>query len=87
MSENSPSSEVLFQLFQGGDKEAYALLFQEFHKGLVFIIALRLPDHPHPEEIARDSFFKAWKKRKSCANLAAFSIFLDKITERACDGR
>jgi DNA-directed RNA polymerase specialized sigma24 family protein len=85
MSANSPSSDDLFRLFQEGDKDAFDLLFQKFHPGLVLVIALRRPNDVHTEKIAADSFFEAWKKRKKCENLASFSILLDKAAKKACD--
>jgi len=79
--------EDLFRRFKGGDKEAFDLLYKEFFPGLVLVTALRLPENVHPEKIAEDSYFKAWKKRKKCADLAAFSLLLDRAAKKACSGR
>ncbi len=73
----------LIDLVLGGDNSAFAGLVSR-HKNMVFSIALKiLQNREDAEEVARDSFMKAFKSLCSFEKKSKFSTWLYRIVYNA----
>ena len=67
-----------------GDQSSYAILVER-HKDMIYTIALRmLKNHEEAEEIAQDTFLKAYKSLKNFKFKSKFSTWLYKIVYNLC---
>jgi RNA polymerase sigma-70 factor (ECF subfamily) len=67
-----------------GDKSSYAILLER-HKNMVFTIANRmLKNREEAEEVAQDTFLKAYRSLKKFKKQSKFSTWLYKIVYNQC---
>jgi len=79
--------EQLFLAFKEGDESAFGQLLR-FYEPLIRRLANRLrPDDLLTKDIVSESFFKAWKRRKTYESLDHFVNSVHKMTENACTSR
>lgn len=74
----------LIQKIVGGNSQAYGELV-EHYKDLVFTLALRMMKHrEEAEEVAQDTFIKAYKSLRSFKGDSKFSTWMYRITYNTC---
>lgn len=80
---NNDDDNRLIDLVLGGDTSAFAGLVHR-HKNMVFSIALKiLHNREDAEEVAQDSFMKAFKSLRSFEKKSKFSTWLYRIVYNA----
>ena len=76
--------QELIQQIVNGDTQAYAK-FVDHYKGLVFTLALRMMKHrEEAEEVAQDTFVKAYKSLDGFKGDSKFSTWMYRITYNTC---
>lgn len=73
-----------FEAFKNGDESAFSQLFHSYYRVIAFYAYQRLNDMPLAEDIASDTFVKAWNQRTELGNMEHFLGFLHKTTRNAC---
>jgi len=77
-----PDETALVELARGGDEEAYATLVRT-HQNTVYGLALRVLRSPaDAEDVAQESFVRAWLGLPAFRGDASFSTWLGSITVR-----
>lgn len=65
----------------GGDKAAFAQIFERYYPGILNFFWRLIWDHSRAEELAQDVFLKLWKNRKAYQGTGKFSTYLFQIAK------
>jgi RNA polymerase sigma-70 factor (family 1) len=60
---HDPSDEMLMELVQSGDRNAYNILFRRYYKDLYAFAYRYFRSKPHAEDAVQDIFVMLWEKR------------------------
>lgn len=81
---NNKDDKYLIKRLKQGDNQAFAFLIDRY-QNMVFTLALRmLKNHEDAEEIAQDSFLKAYQHIDGFKGNSKFSTWLYQIVYNAC---
>lgn len=80
------AQELLLQGLQNGDQYAFNIIFQKFHKPMVYFAAKLLYqfNFTDAEEIVQDIFVKVYERRKTFKSFENIQAFLYISTKNAC---
>ena len=79
--------QALIEQAQAGDTQAFAELVMK-HGSLVYNLALRILEDPHEaEDVAQETFVRAWQALPGFRAQAALSTWLYRITTNLCYNR
>lgn len=81
---NKPDDQYYIEAVRKGNLQAFSFLVEKYQK-LVYTLALKLLKKPEDaEEMAQDTFIKAYQKLDSFEGKSKFSTWLYSITYNAC---
>lgn len=78
------SSSDYFPLFQQGVEQAFRQVFDNYYSSVCYFAAKILNDDIEAEDIASDTFRKAWDNRAKFASPRHLENFLYLVTRNAC---
>ncbi|MRT94728.1 RNA polymerase sigma-70 factor [Ancylomarina sp. 16SWW S1-10-2] len=65
-----------FKSFRKGDRKAFKLIFDTFHKPLIIFATKYVNDADLAEDLVQEIFVKLWEKRKTIENSITIKAFL-----------
>lgn len=74
----------IIALFNRGDSEALAYIFEQHHRALCFFAERLTSDRQESEDIVADAFMKLWRKRTDFETLQNIKAFLYITVRNAC---
>ncbi|MEI9809105.1 MAG: sigma-70 family RNA polymerase sigma factor [Bacteroidota bacterium] len=76
-------SELIFLLHKNNEK-ALAIIFKNYHIGLIYFATQYLKDSLAAEDVVAESFVKIWQRREDFESLPAIKSFLYITVKNAC---
>lgn len=76
--------EDWFQLFQGGDEQAFRVVFEKYYRPVSYFAQKILNDDIYAEDIVSEAFRKAWDARRKFATYRHLENFLYLVTRNSC---
>lgn len=73
-----------FKLFQKGNMDAFAVLYNFYYKPIYFFAKKFVTEHEQARDIVSESFMKLWQKHTNFASLDNVKAFLYVTTRNAC---
>src|SRR5258708_35582513 len=73
-----------FLLFRDGDRNAFQLVFDKYYRSISYFALKILRDDSFAEDIASETFRKAWDRRDKFATPRHLENFLYLVTRNSC---
>ncbi len=76
MSSVAGSDEALMQAVQGGDLEAFRILYERHHRAVFALVLRSVGDRPTAEDLLQETFVRVFATRQAYRPLASFRTWL-----------
>jgi RNA polymerase sigma-70 factor (family 1) len=80
---NAAGHDTLISL-HNGDENALAVIFKQYHSGLLYFAQQYIKNYQAAEDIVTESFIAVWRKRKDFPSMPSLKSFLYKTVRNAC---
>jgi RNA polymerase sigma-70 factor (family 1) len=80
---NSQETDIII-LLQRSNEKGLAIIFKNFHPGLLYFATQYLKDSQAAEDVVAESFLKIWQRRSDFESLPAIKAFLYTTVRNAC---